>query len=216
VRRALEDAQVQVITPDLPSHRTPMAGLVEDAAEVRAAIRASARPVAAVGWSYGGSVIGVAATGDASVSRLIYVNDIPRPAGFPAEHLGWIDADPHVLVLTDGRFVPDNEYWLNEGDGTTFPDEIRRHFRDHPRRPVTRATLEARPEAAWETTPTSVLIGDRDNLVSETDRKWAEEHLDDVRVIDTDHFIIFRDPEVVAQLVLEVLGRTLDASDRGS
>jgi hypothetical protein len=32
-----------------------------------------------VGWSYGGSVIGVAATGDASVSRLIYVNDIPRP-----------------------------------------------------------------------------------------------------------------------------------------
>jgi hypothetical protein len=44
----------------------------------------------------------------------------PRPAGFPAEHLGWIDADPHELVLTDGRFVHDNEYWLNEGDGTTF------------------------------------------------------------------------------------------------
>jgi hypothetical protein len=115
-----------------------------------------------VRWSYGGSVIGVAATGDASVSRLIYVNDIPRPAGFAAEHLGWIDADPHVLVLTDGRFVPDNEYWLNEGDGTTFPAEIRRHFRDHPRRPGTRATLGARPEAACETTPTSVLIGDRD------------------------------------------------------
>jgi pimeloyl-ACP methyl ester carboxylesterase len=58
-----------------------MAGLVEDAAEVRDAIRACAPPVAAVGWSYGGSVIGVAATGDASVSRLIYVNDVPRPAG---------------------------------------------------------------------------------------------------------------------------------------
>lgn len=215
VRRPLEDAHVQVITPDLPSHRTPMAGLIEDAAEVRDAIRACAPPVAAVGWSYGGSVIGVAATGDASVSRLVYVNDIPRPAGFPAEHLGWIDADPHVLVLTDGRFVPDNEYWLNEGDGTTFPAEIRRHFRNHPRRPVTRATLGARPEAAWETTPTSVLIGDRDNLLPDGDRKWARDHLDDIRVINTDHFIIFRHPEVVAQLVLEAIGRTLDVPDRG-
>jgi pimeloyl-ACP methyl ester carboxylesterase len=74
-------------------------------------------------------------------------------------------------------------------------------------RPVTRATLGSRPEAAWETTPTSVLIGDRDNLLPEVDRKWARDHLDDIRMINTDHFIIFRHPEVVAQLVLEALGR---------
>ena len=208
VRGLLEAAHVQVIAPDLPSHRTPMAGLVEDAAEVRDAIRACAPPVAAVGWSYGGSVISVAAAGEGSVSRLIYVADIPRPAGFPGEDLGWIDADPHVLVEADGRFVLDNDYWLNEGDGTTFPAEFRRYFRDHPRRLVTRATLGAQPEAAWETTPTSVLIGERDNLLSEVDRRWADEHLDDVRVIDNDHFIIFRRPELVAQLVFEALGRT--------
>lgn len=101
----------------------------------------------------------------------------------------------------------DNDLWLKD-DGGTFPEEIRRHLRDHPRRPVTRATLGAQPEAAWETTPTSVLIGESDNLLSEADREWAEEHLDDVRVIDTDHFIIFRHPEVVAQLVLEALGPT--------
>jgi hypothetical protein len=52
------------------------------------------------------------------------------------------------------------------------------------------------------------LVVERDNMLSEADRKWAEEHLDDVRVIDTDHFIIFRRPEVVAQLVLEALGPT--------
>jgi hypothetical protein len=40
-----------------------------------------------------------------------------------------------------------------------------------------------------------LLIGERDNLLSEADRKWAKD-LDDVRVIDTDHFIIFRHPEV--------------------
>ena len=37
-----------------------------------------------------------------------------------------------------------------------------------------------------------------ENLLSEADRKWADEQLDDVRVIDTDHFVIFRHPEVVA------------------
>jgi len=45
-------------------------------------------------------------------------------------------------------------------------------------------------------------------MLSEADRKWAEEHLNDVRVIDTDHFIIFRHPDPVAQLVLEALERT--------
>jgi pimeloyl-ACP methyl ester carboxylesterase len=54
-----------------------------------------------------------------------------------------------------------------------------------------------------------VLIGERDNLLSEADRKWAEGHLDDVRVMDSDHFIIFRHPEVVAQLVLEALRATI-------
>ena len=101
----------------------------------------------------------------------------------------------------------DNDLWLKD-DGGTFPEQVHRHFRDHPRRLVTRATHAAQPEAASETTPTTVLIGESDNLLSKADRKWAEEHLDDVRVIDTDHFIIFRHPKVVAQLVLEALGPT--------
>jgi hypothetical protein len=45
-------------------------------------------------------------------------------------------------------------------------------------------------------------------MLSEADRKWAEAHLSDVRVIDTDHFIIFRRPDLVAELVLEALERT--------
>ena len=207
VRGLLEDADVLVITPDLPSHRTPTAGLAEDAAEVRHAIRSCAPPVAAVGWSYGGSVISLAAAREDSVSRLVYISDIPRPAGFPGEDLSWIDADPHVLVHPDGRFVLDNDLWLKD-EGGTFPEEVRKHFRDHPRRLVTRATHGAQTEAAWDTTPATVLIGELDNMLSDADRKWAEEHLNDVRVIDTDHFIIFRHPDLVAQLVLEALGRT--------
>jgi pimeloyl-ACP methyl ester carboxylesterase len=107
VRGLLEDTDVQVIAPHSPSHRTPTAGLAEDAAEVRDAIRACAPPVAAVGWSYGGSVFSVAAARQESISHLIYIADIPRPAGFPGEDPGWIDAHPHILLRTDGRFMPD-------------------------------------------------------------------------------------------------------------
>jgi hypothetical protein len=45
-------------------------------------------------------------------------------------------------------------------------------------------------------------------MLTKADRKWAEEHLDDVRVIETEHSIILRHPEVVTQLVVEAIART--------
>jgi hypothetical protein len=43
--------------------------------------------VAAVGWSYGGSVISLATAGEGSITHLIYIADIPRPAGYLAKIL---------------------------------------------------------------------------------------------------------------------------------
>jgi len=120
-----------VITPDLPLPPHADSRPAEDADEVRHAIRTSDPPVAAVGWSYGSSVISLAATGEESVSRLIYISDRPRPAGFPGEDLGWIDADPHILVNPDGKFVLHNDLWLKD-EGETFPEEVCKHFHDHP------------------------------------------------------------------------------------
>ena len=85
VGRLLEDADVQVITPDLPSHRMSTAGLADDAAEVREAIRACTPPVAVVGWSYGGSVISLAAAGEGMVARLIYISEYRDPQAFRAK-----------------------------------------------------------------------------------------------------------------------------------
>jgi len=207
VRRLLEQSGLRVSAPDLPSHRTADAGLLEDAAEVRGAIRSSPRPVIAVGWSYGGSVISLAAVGEDSVSHLVYVSDIPKPAGTPGEDSGWIDTDPHMLVDADGRFAPDNDWLLDEGGMRTYPEDLREYFRAHPRRFVTRATLGPQPEAAWDIIPTTVVIGQDDQLLSEADRGWALAHLADVRVVDADHFVIFRRPELVSRVILEVLGQ---------
>ncbi|TQM65162.1 alpha/beta fold hydrolase [Humibacillus xanthopallidus] len=40
VGELIEDAGAEVVAPDLPSHRSPEAGLLKDADEVRAVIRA--------------------------------------------------------------------------------------------------------------------------------------------------------------------------------
>jgi hypothetical protein len=45
----------------------------------------------------------VCAAGEESVSRLIYIADITRPAGFPGEDLSWMDTAPHVRVHPDSR-----------------------------------------------------------------------------------------------------------------
>jgi pimeloyl-ACP methyl ester carboxylesterase len=53
VAERLRDNDVEVVVPDLPSHRTGSAGLTADAAQVRRTIASARPPVVAVGWSYG-------------------------------------------------------------------------------------------------------------------------------------------------------------------
>ena len=56
------------------------------------------------------------------------------------------------------------------------------------------------------------IIGRFDDLVP-TDRvAWAERHLD-VRMLDTDHFILFREPGFVADVVI---GKLDDARRSGT
>lgn len=115
VRQLLESAGVHVEAPDLPSHRSADAGLEEDAEEARQAIRACPAPVVAVGWSYGGAVIGAAVTGEPSVIRLLYVAAIPwLPDGAPAD-LSWLE-DPHILV--GGELTS----WTMSGGSTKKPE----------------------------------------------------------------------------------------------
>src|SRR6187402_2044762 len=52
VRELVRDAGAVVVAPDLPSHRAPRAGLLDDAEEVREIIRGAIPPVVVAGWSY--------------------------------------------------------------------------------------------------------------------------------------------------------------------
>jgi pimeloyl-ACP methyl ester carboxylesterase len=206
VKRRLEDLDVQVEVLDLPSHWSAVAGLVQDAAEVQQAIRSCPAPVVVVGWSYGGTVIGVAAAGEATVTRLIYVASIPEPVRNHDGDASWADEDPHVIVRQDGMFVLDNDWWLTEEKGATFSPEVAEYLRRHPRRPASlRIVTDPVPAAAWQTIPTTVLLGRHDELVSDEELSWVTEHMKDVRLLDTDHFILFRQPETITEVVMEAL-----------
>ena len=204
VRKLLEDSGVQVVTPDLPSHRSATAGSKEDAEEVRRAIRSCPGPVVAVGWSYGGSIISVAADGE-DVRHLVYVADVPVPVEDKDRSLSFIEKDPHIIVLKDGTFVLDNEWWLTEDDGATLPAQVKDHLRLNPRRPVSRSWAHRQEAAAWQTIPTTVILGDTDIFYTPADHQKAAEDFNDFRLIECDHFVIFRKPELVAAAVLEAL-----------
>jgi pimeloyl-ACP methyl ester carboxylesterase len=202
VRQLLEGAGVRVGVPDLPSHRFASSGLTDDAAEVREVVHSSMPPVVLVGWSYGGRVISLAAAGEPSVTHLVYVAAVPtaRP-----DDLGWVEQDPHVFSRPDGTFVLDDDWWLNEEVGTTFPADVLEQLRQHPRRPVGRGIAQPQSAAAWQAIPTTVIVGEADELISSDERQWAMDNLTDLRVIDSDHFIPFRQPEAIGDIVVDAL-----------
>jgi pimeloyl-ACP methyl ester carboxylesterase len=206
VAERLRDNDVEVVIPDLPSHRIASAGLTADAAEVRRTIASAGAPVVAVGWSYGCAVIHEAAR-EPSVAHLVYIAGIPNPDPdlFPPDEAEEEEEDEHILMLDDGTFVLDNDWWLNEEAGTTMPSHVLAHLREHPRRPASSATWsDPSTAAAWDSIPTTMIIGRFDDLVPADRVAWAERHFD-VRILDTDHFIIFREPGFVADVVLEKL-----------
>jgi pimeloyl-ACP methyl ester carboxylesterase len=196
---ALEQRGLQVAVPDLPSHRSSDAGLLADAEAVREAIRSSPAPRVVVGWSYGGTVINVAADREAGIARLIYVASPPR-AVTGERDASWTAPAPHITVQ-DGRIILDEEWWNG-----AFPPRIEEHLRAHPRRPVSlRAETEPIRAAAWMSHPTTVLLGEHDDLVTPEEVGFAQSNISDVRLLKTDHFILWRTPEVIIAVIDELL-----------
>lgn len=216
VQEALEGHGVSVHTPDLPSHRFATAGLTDDVVSVVEAIRSAVPPVVVVGWSYGAEVAGEAAATGVPLVRLVYVSALPDPP-WPSEGTlaDWIASDPHLRSLADGTFVLDDVWWLTQELGATFPAAVQEHLWRYRRRSVSLLVEgEHRFPAAWKRLPTTVVLGTSDEFVSDRHREWALEHLSDVRLIDTDHFILWRQPIVVTDVILESLS-SADAHTAG-
>ncbi len=204
-----EGQGVQVQAPDLPSHSSTTDGLADDAEAVRRVVRSCQPPVVAVGWSYGGDVISVAAVDEPSVCHLVYVSAVPRPRTEERFDVSWLANDPKIRFLADGRYVLDNDLWLTQDDAVkTLPPDVLAHLRQYPRRWASPGVDDPQTEASWESVPTTVIIGSADDLISADDRERASEQFEDVQILPTDHFILFRHPDAVSDAVLRALRRS--------
>jgi pimeloyl-ACP methyl ester carboxylesterase len=207
VRDLLEAHGVEVLAPDLPSHRLAGAGLLDDVEKVKSAIRSATRtPVVMAGWSYGCDVAGVAADAG-GIWRLVYVSSVPQPVQPAVRADTLFDGSPSMDWDAEGRFVPRDGWWND--DGMHFSSGVSAHFEAHPRRPATRRTLSDPVLAAgWTRVPTTVLLGERDVFNGEQPWARARDRVEDVRVVDCDHFIPFSHPDLVAEVILEGVPRT--------
>jgi len=208
VRDRLDKAGVAVAAPDLPTCRTADAGFLDDVASVRDTIRSVGLPVVVVGWSYGCDVVAAAAVGEA-VTRLLFVSAVPVSLAQLPPTREEVLADPHLIDLSDGSYVLDNDWRRNEEAGTTFPHEVRSWLRAHPRRPMSWAARAPLTEAAWDTTPSTFLVGTAEPLLTPEERSVLDDGAVraryDIRTIDTDHSLPSRRPEIVSAVVFEAL-----------
>jgi pimeloyl-ACP methyl ester carboxylesterase len=201
---------IQTIIPDLPSHRDPSAGRPADVEEVLAALRAAVPPVAVAGWSYGGAVISDL-TDTSRADRLIYVGSYPEAvqassSDEPADLTGL----PGLLFHDNGTVELDTDWWLSTPEAAAIPDEILTHLRENRRRSITRQAWLAAPAAeAWRSVPVTILIGRSDQFVPAEEQQRLRTQFDDVQVVDGDHFLLLRRPDVVAEVIARTLAPVL-------
>ena len=194
---------------DLVSHRRSDAHRSDDVAQIADVITAAGPPVVVVGWSYGGSILSDLPAGDLGVRRLIYVSAVPSAP--PDDHTGpppGPDPDTtHLVFADDGTVTLDNDWFLTSDPAVaTMAPVVVEHLRAHPRRPMSlNAVLEPPSGAAWREISTTVVVGAADELITDAQRSWATAHIADTRVTDCDHFIPFRQPELIATAASEAL-----------
>jgi pimeloyl-ACP methyl ester carboxylesterase len=200
---------------DLPSCSAPgpTIDIHDDAKHVRALLDEIDAPVVLVGNSYGGAVMGEAASDHPNVKRLVYIAALIPKAGEPlfdilsALHSGLTDS---VELLADGRIVFDPDVDLDASFQHASAKE-REFIRPHLGRPMSMGTdMKVAPTAAaWESIPaTYVVCADDLALPAEAQRSWAGRRAKETIEWPTDHSPQHSRPDLVIELLARLANET--------
>jgi pimeloyl-ACP methyl ester carboxylesterase len=167
-------------------------------------------PVILVGHSYGGAVIGGAATTDADVKALVYLNAFVPEAGETildlAAHAGPVDA---AALFDMAEFPGDHNvdlYLKAEpfagGFANGLTDEQGAEYFAK-QRPITYAALsEPAGEQAWSTLPSWYVAGTEDHSIDiETQRFMAERAGSTITELKVSHLSMVADSEAVTDVI---------------
>src|SRR4051794_2159660 len=212
VTASLQHAGFAVDVPPVP-----LRGLASDAVYLRDYLTTLTGPVVLVGHSYGGMVITSAATGNANVRSLVYVNAYLPQAGETVEQLTAAqpgsELDPNTAISAvpihdGGGNVADVDLYVKPAlfpalFAAGIPAKVSAVLAAG-QRPL---TLSALSEAfvgtpAWQTIPSWALVGTADRVLppAEQQAMATRAHAHVVRV-DAPHLSMVSDPAAVAALI---------------
>jgi len=197
---------------------TPLRGLLSDAAYLRDYLGAISGPIVLVGHSYGGAVITNAATGDAQVKALVYIDAFAPAQGEtvvqlataqPGSAIGGDPATVFDLVPYPGAPAGDVDLYIKQ---SVFPDAF---ANDLPAKKAAILAATQRPVAfsalvtpsgvpAWQTIPSWDLVGTIDNVIPPAEQMFMAERAGaQITQVRASHLPMVSQPDAVTKIVRE-------------
>jgi len=197
---------------------TPLRGLLSDAAYLRGFLDTISGPVVLVGHSYGGAVITNAATGDANVQALVYVDAFAPAQGETVVQLA--TAEPGSAIGGDPAKVFDAVPYPGgpAGDADLYvkPSVFADAFaNDLPAKKAAILAAEQRPVAfsalvtpsglpAWQTIPSWDFVGTIDKVIPPAEQLFmAQRAGGHIVQVKASHLPMVSQPAAVTNVILE-------------
>ena len=203
------------------SPANPLEGLSTDATSIRDFLDTISGPIILVGHSYGGAVITNAATGDASVKALVYIDAFAPNEGQTIGQLvttvpGSCVTDDANLTLVpypgapagaEDAYIKQSAFASCMANGLPAKEAAQLGA---VQRPLTTAALnEASGVPAWKTIPSWAVVGTADNAIPPAEQlamaQAAGAHITEVKA---PHLSMVSNPGVVTKVILEAVHGT--------
>ena len=212
-----EKLQRQGYTVDVPPNL--LRGVAGDAAYLAAYLGSISGPIVLVGHSYGGMVITAAATGNANVQALVYIDAFIPDTGDSAGSL--TAAEPGSALLVADPSTVFTAVPLPDGGGNVdlyvqqqlFPDMFvagapagQAAVLAAGQRPLAASALDEKlaPAPAWRTIPSWALIGTADRVIPSAEQLvMATRAGADTVKVDAPHLSMVTRPGAVTDLITE-------------
>ena len=203
------------------SPANPLEGLSTDSTSIRDFLDTISGPIILVGHSYGGAVITNAATGDANVKALVYIDAFAPNEGQTIGQLvttvpGSCVTDDANLTLVpypgapagaEDAYIKQSAFASCMANGLPAKEAAQLGA---VQRPLTTAALtEASGVPAWKTIPSWAVVGTEDNAIPPAEQlamaQAAGAHITEVKA---PHLSMVSNPGVVTKVILEAVHGT--------
>jgi pimeloyl-ACP methyl ester carboxylesterase len=221
--------QAEGYTVDAPPN--PLRGLAGDSAYLASYLKTITGPIVLVGHSYGGAVITNAATGNADVKALVYVDAFAPAQGESLQQLTFAKpgscltgggdlSNVFNFVVDPSQPAGDPDLYLKVAPGTDYLGFARCFANEVPAKQAAVLAAVQRPFAlgafteasgapAWPTIPSWALIGRHDRAIPPAEltfmAKRAGAH---IKYVDGGHLSLISDPCDTANLIVRAANAT--------